>query len=146
MDSDHSTFVADHSTVELYSGFKSHNNFARGGSAGLALFLHASGVAEDILVEDNLVSGEKTSYGHGHGGGGVWVTDGSSLFLRNSALRRNSVSFSSAPASCFACSHTIAHTATHLLSHRQRAVEVSQQILTHWVYQACLCMSAQRVY
>jgi len=116
-DSDHTMFIGDDSTSELYC-WKSHNNFARGGSAGLIVFLNSVGVAEDILIEDNFVSGEPTSYGYGHGGGGLWLSDGSSLLLRSSALRRNSVSFSSAPPSCFVCGHTIAHTATHLLSHR----------------------------
>ena len=93
-DSDHTAFVGGDSTFEIYSGWKSHNNFARGGSAGLLIFCGTNGVAEGLLIEDNFVSGEPTTYGHGHGGGGLWVADGSSLFLRNSALRRNSVSFS----------------------------------------------------
>ena len=91
-DGDHTIFWADEVVVEVYRGFRSHDNMARGGSAGILFWKQISGILEDVIVEDNFVSGEPTTYGHGHGAGGIWITDGPSVFLRNCILRRNSVS------------------------------------------------------
>ena len=90
-DSDHMIGILDNSTMELNPGFRNHNNVARGGTAGLLVFRFATGVVDGAVFEDNSVLGEETAYGHGHGGGAVWLADGASLGLRNSVLRRNSV-------------------------------------------------------
>ena len=90
--SDHSILILKGCTFEIYQGFHSHHNWATGGSAGLLFIDTTSGIAEGIVVEDNFVSGEPNMCGHGHGGGGIMFADDSSLLLRNSVLRRNSVS------------------------------------------------------
>ena len=93
-DSDHMIFVGDNSTIQLNPGFRNHDNVARGGTAGFVSFRFSTGVVDGAVFEDNSVLGEETGYGHGHGGGAVWVADGASLDLRNSVLRRNSVTLS----------------------------------------------------
>ena len=91
-ETDTSVLIHQGCTFEIYPGFHCHHNWATGASAGLLLVHTVSGIAEGIVVEDNFVSGEPNACGHGHGGGGMMFADDSSLFLRNSVLRRNSVS------------------------------------------------------
>ena len=93
-DSDHMIAVADNSTIQLNPGFRNHDNVARGGTAGIVVFRVVTGVIDGAVFEDNFVLGEETDYGHGHGGGALWLPDGPSLVLRNSVLRRNSVTLS----------------------------------------------------
>ena len=80
------------STLEAFPGLHLHHNMAPAGTAGIMAMLGGVVVAQGIVIEDNLVLGHETQYGHGHGGSAIWVFSDSSLYLHDSKIRRNSVS------------------------------------------------------
>lgn len=84
-------YLGNEGTGEYYPGLIVRDNWAAGAeTGGLQMFLESHVVSEGILVEDNTLAMEETGYGVGFGAGGVYVSNGCSLSLRNSIVRRNS--------------------------------------------------------
>ena len=87
---------------DSHAGTRFQNNWAQLSSAGLCVASPETvAVVEGIVSEDNNVRLGDEGYTRvaGEGGTGVWVWTMASLFLRNSIVRRNSVSPKSHPSS-----------------------------------------------